>query len=304
VGQEFNNYKYYIILTLATGLLALFAFLTLNETKDMVSNTKDQVKLGEGNLSLSNKQYDLNRKSIDSANQQFDETMQLAYKQLRINDSSLSILNQQNVYYQDNLEIATKQLQNANKNLEFTLQERILEKTPEVDVFDIRTEQVDIFWIWLENKNPYKLFNIQFSWSAFAITFDSTLNSNITQINRVWISPNILIDTMPAFSQIKEQNVFYVGHDLYLPNNSKAIVKLDGRFQKPTEELLADGSINRFVKLELKFRRELDFKEFKKNFFFDVWGYKEKEKGGQLQKWDYEDLIELYKNRAMRRYLH
>src|SRR3989339_85592 len=286
---------------IATGILAVTTYFSLNETKEMVKASMNQVTLGEGNLTLGNKQYDLNKKSIDSANQQFKETMQLAYKQLRINDSSPSILNQQNDYYRENLEVSTQQLKNANKNLEFAYQERILEKPPELEIFDIRTEQDDAFWVWLYNKNPYKLFNIEFKWSAFAITFDSSLNYNITQINRVRISPNILIDTILAFTQIKEQNVFYIGKDLYLPNNSKAIVKLNGQFEKPTEQLLADRVINRFVKLELKYKRELDYKEFRKDFFFDVWGYRVEEHKyeGSLIETDYEELIELYKNQAM-----
>lgn len=293
------------LLAIATGTLAYFAFQTLNETKKIVEKSTEQVKIGEGNLILGKEQYDLNRKSIDSASQQFKETMQLAYNQLRINDSSLSILNQQNDYYRENLVVSTQQLKNANKNLEFAYQERILEKPPELEVFDIRTEQDDAFWVWLYNKNPYKLFNIEFKWSAFAITFDSSLNYNITQINRVRVSPNTLIDTILAFTQIKKQNVFYIGKDLYLPNNTKAIVKLNGQFERPTEQLLADRVINRFVKLELKFERELDYKEFRKDFFFDVWGYREEEHKyeGSLLQTDYDELLELYKNQAMRRYL-
>ena len=275
-----------IISALAAIILAGIAGWSVYKSSELIEISNEQLALTKANLDSAYIQFKLNKELVIATKDQVD-----------INKKSTELLAAQIEQNSKSLDISSKQLGIANVNLLNTIHEKYLLYEPNLELFDIRINQ-ELATIYFRNKNPFDLTDIRYRFRSYLLYRDSLGKIDSTMITTTLISEIEIADRLKANTTGKFMIVFHPYNDLFVDSNPLAKIPMYTGLKKVKEYELLSGIVHRFVRMEITYTRELDNREFRKYFYFRVWGFESKEKGGTVIQSSLNEIIELYKIEA------
>lgn len=279
-----------IISALAAIILAGITWWSVYKSGELIKISNQQLKLTQANLDSAYVQFELNKELVNAAKDQ-----------VNINKKSIDLLAAQIEQNARNLDLSVKQLEIASQNLSNQKLEKYLLYEPIVELFDFRVGG-ELATLYLQNKNPYKIINLRYRFRPYLIYTDTLLNIDSLMISTFLISEIEFADTLYENKLSKYLIVFHPKDDLVLELNPVAKIRTSLGVESIKNNQISTGLVQRYVVLEIKFQREIDNREFTKNFYLRVWGgFDSKDKEGAVIKSSRNEIIEMYRNKSKMR---